>query len=126
MVRQARIEIREQARGATLVLSIDGELDISTVPMLEAQIDAIDEIPDTLTLDLTGLTFMDSSGLRLLIELNERARSEAWKLQLVPSRHEPANLVLRITGADTALPFAERESGQEGESEQEGEAEAPR
>lgn len=108
MVRQARIAIREQARGATLVLSIEGELDISTVPALEQQIETIDESPTTLTLDLSGLTFMDSSGLRFLIELNGRAQREAWKLSLIPSRHEPANLVLRITGADTALPFAEQ------------------
>jgi anti-anti-sigma factor len=101
--------ISEQVRGANLVLSLEGELDISTVPLLEAQIEAIDGSPTTLTLDLSGLTFMDSSGLRLLIELNERASREAWKLSLVPSRHESANLVLRITGADAALPFAQEQ-----------------
>jgi anti-sigma B factor antagonist len=106
MVRQARIEIREQPRGANLVLSIAGELDISTVPVLERQIEAIGENPPTtLTLDLSGLTFMDSSGLRLLIELNERSARETWTLSLIPSQHESANLVLRITGADAALPF---------------------
>jgi anti-anti-sigma factor len=89
------------------VLSIDGELDISTIPLLEQQIEATHASPTPLTLDLSGLTFMDSSGLRLLIELNERARREAWKLSLVPSRHESANLVLRITGADAALPFTD-------------------
>src|SRR6202050_5042205 len=108
MVRQARSTIREEVRGANLQLSIDGELDISTVPWLEAQIEATHESPTPLTLDLSGLTFMDSSGLRLLIELSERSRREAWQLSLVPSRHESANLVLRITGADTALPFTER------------------
>jgi anti-sigma B factor antagonist len=108
MVRQARIAISEEVRGANLLLSIDGELDISTVPLLEAQIEAAHESPTPLTLDLSGLTFMDSSGLRLLIELSERARREAWKLSLVPSRHESANIVLRITGADSALPFSER------------------
>jgi anti-sigma B factor antagonist len=88
------------------VLSVDGELDISTVPVLEQRIEAIDASPTALTLDLSGLTFMDSSGLRFLIELNGRAQREAWKLSLLPSRHESANLVLRITGADAALPFA--------------------
>jgi stage II sporulation protein AA (anti-sigma F factor antagonist) len=108
MVRQARIAVREQARGATIVLSVEGELDISTVSLLEQHVDAIDESPTNLTLDLSDLTFMDSSGLRFLIELNGRAQREAWKLSLIPSQHEPANLVLRITGADAALPFAER------------------
>jgi anti-sigma B factor antagonist len=107
MVRQARIAISEKVQGANLVLSIDGELDISTIPLLEQQIEATHASPTPLTLDLSGLTFMDSSGLRLLIELNERARREAWKLAFVPSRHESANLVLRITGADAALPFTD-------------------
>jgi len=108
MVRQARIAISEEVRRANLLLWIDGELDISTVPLLEQQIEAAHESPTPLTLDLSGLTFMDSSGLRLLIELSERAQREAWKLSLVPSRHESANIVLRITGADAALPFSER------------------
>jgi anti-sigma B factor antagonist len=108
MVRPTRVEIREQSEGENLTLSVDGELDLSTVPLLEQHIDAIGQSPTTLTLDLGGLTFMDSSGLRLLIELNERAKSEAWKLSLLPSRHESANLVLRITGADAPLPFEAR------------------
>jgi anti-anti-sigma factor len=58
-----------------------------------------------LTLDLSNLTFMDSSGLRLLIELNARAGQDGWTLALLPSRHESTNMVLRLTGADTALPF---------------------
>jgi len=58
-----------------------------------------------LTLDLRSLSFMDSSGIRLLIELDQRSRAEAWKLKLIAPEHEAASLVLRATGADTALPF---------------------
>jgi anti-anti-sigma factor len=59
----------------------------------------------TLTLDLRDLEFMDSTGLRLLIELNDRSRSEAWQLRLLRPAHETATLILRVTGTDTALPF---------------------
>ena len=106
MARDARFEIRDLTDGATLMLSIEGELDLSTVPVLARRVDGrLGESPTTLTLDLSAVTFMDSSGLRLLIEHNERARREAWKLSLIPSTHESANTVLRMTGADTALPF---------------------
>ena len=47
----------------------------------------------------------DTSGLRLLIELYDRARRDGWQLHLTPPRHEAATLVLRATGADRALPF---------------------
>ena len=61
--------------------------------------------PSALTLDLAELAFMDSSGLRLLIELYDRSRRESWELTLVTPRDENATMVLRATGADDALPF---------------------
>jgi len=93
-------------------LRIKGELDLGTVPVLARHLDEqLGNKPTTLTLDLSALTFMDSSGLRLLIELNERAAHEAWDLTLIPSRHESANAVLRMTGADAALPFSAEPPG---------------
>lgn len=58
-----------------------------------------------MTLDLSEVAFMDSSGLRMLIELNERASREGWRHALRVPRYESAKLVLEMTGADGALPF---------------------
>jgi len=108
MVRPRKFEIREASERGNLTLSITGELDLSTVPALEQRVnDRLDESVTTLSLDLSEVTFMDSSGLRLLIELNQRADREAWELSLIPSRHESAKVVLRMTGADAALPFGD-------------------
>ena len=107
MTRAGIFEVRKQDDGATQLLRINGELDLGTVPVLARHLDEqLENKPTTLTLDLSALTFMDSSGLRLLIELNERAARETWDLTLIPSRHESANAVLRMTGADAALPFS--------------------
>jgi anti-sigma B factor antagonist len=106
MVRPTRFEITEQAREGNQILSIIGELDLSTAPALAERVEEkLGGSPRTLTIDLSDLTFMDSSGLRLLIELNQRANREAWKLALIPSKHDSAKTVLRLTGADAALPF---------------------
>lgn len=111
MVRPIPFEITDQTEGDVCVLAIVGELDLSTITVLANHVEAkLGENPNTLTLDLTGLTFMDSSGLRLLIDLHDRSRREAWELTLIPSAHESANTVLRITGADAALPFEDRTS----------------
>jgi anti-sigma B factor antagonist len=103
------VEIREHVEGETHVLWIEGELDLSTIPELTRRIEvgfgAGSE--ETLTIDLSDVTFMDSSGLRLLIELDRRARAEGWTLSLRAPRHEGAKVVLRMTGADAALPFEE-------------------
>jgi anti-anti-sigma factor len=109
MVRPIRVEIAERRDGERLTVSIEGELDIGTIPVVEQHIAGqIDGAPTALTLDLGGVTFMDSSGLRMLIALHERSRREGWELSLSSPHHEAARLVLRMTGADSALPFEDR------------------
>lgn len=104
----SRVEIREEAHGEDLIVRIEGELDLGTIPALYAHLRTPPDAKppySTLTLDLGAVTFMDSSGLRFLIELNERSQREGWALRLCSPRHEAATLVLRMTGADAALPF---------------------
>jgi anti-anti-sigma factor len=111
MARRADLSIRDSGTEADVVLALSGELDLSTIDALTAQVDTQLQRPvDSLTLDLRDLAFMDSTGLRLLIELNDRARRGRWRLKLIGPRHEAASRVLHITGADAALPF-EREAG---------------
>lgn len=106
MARPTKVEISEAIDGADLRLSVEGEIDLVTAPLVAQHVDQrMGASVTSLTLDLSELRFMDSSGLRLLIELNDRAQLEGWRLSLIASNHEPANLVLRMTGADTVLPF---------------------
>ena len=106
MVRPTNFEIREQATEPSLELSVTGELDMNTVELLATQVEQyLADGPRALRLDLGELGFMDSSGLRFLIELYDRSRRETWKLTMVAPNSEAATMVLRATGADTALPF---------------------
>jgi anti-anti-sigma factor len=106
MVRPTKFEITEQATEPTLELSITGELDMNTVELLTVQVERhLADGTRALRLDLAELGFMDSSGLRLLIELHDRSQREGWELTIVQPRSESALMVLRATGADTALPF---------------------
>jgi anti-anti-sigma factor len=110
-MRRADLSIRQMGTEPDVVLAVSGELDLSTIDALTAQVDTqLQRSVDSLTLDLRDLAFMDSTGLRLLIELNDRARRGRWRLKLIGPRHEAASRVLHITGADAALPF-EREAG---------------
>ena len=106
MVRPTNFEIREEDTEPALVLTVTGELDMNTVELLARHVDErLAEGPRPLTLNLAELAFMDSSGLRLLIDLYDRSQRETWKLTIVAPRNEAATMVLRATGADTALPF---------------------
>ncbi|HEV2975407.1 MAG TPA: STAS domain-containing protein [Solirubrobacteraceae bacterium] len=93
--------------GDTGRLRLSGELDIATVPRVEGAVDAI--LADgarRLTLDLAELRFIDSSGLRMCIVLDQRAAAEGWTLAL--TRPSPQTLTaFRVSGVEETLPFIE-------------------
>jgi anti-anti-sigma factor len=69
------------SQNGMLLAAPGGELDLSTAPVLA---EAVGSVPaGGLVLDLRGLQFMDSSGIRLLFELDARARAEGWPLAVV-------------------------------------------
>ncbi len=108
MIKPTKFEIKQSADGVAAKLEVLGELDMRTTEQLAAALNELLEDGATeVTIDLSRLSFMDSSGLRLLIELNNRSRDEPWHLRLIAPEQPDAALVLRITGANKALPFTE-------------------
>jgi anti-sigma B factor antagonist len=87
------------------ILKLEGELDIATAPRLQEEIDRLEEgQPSELVIDLSGLNFIDSTGLRLLLETNDRARTHGMKLRFLRGS-EPVTRLLSLTGVDERLPF---------------------
>jgi anti-anti-sigma factor len=85
MVRPTRFEIEHETNGTELILLIAGELDLDTVGTVTQQVDQhLQATTTSLTLDLSELTFMDSSGLSLLIALNPPLRTSAVAAQAGP------------------------------------------
>lgn len=79
------------------VVAVAGELDLDTCPDLtRATLDLV--LPGrTLALDLSGVTYMDSTGLNLLLKLRERAGTEDGTLEL-HGVSERVRFVLDLTG----------------------------
>ena len=106
MVRSTKFDIAHTEDGDVVVLSVTGELDMNTVDVLSERVQQrLDAGALSILIDLSDLAFMDSSGLRLLIALHNRAREEAWELRLRAPQDQAARMVLHATGADEALPF---------------------
>jgi anti-anti-sigma factor len=63
-------------------LALAGELDLATVPVLEQAIPALGS-GDALVIDLRELEFIDSSGVHVLMRLDDAARRDGWTLTLV-------------------------------------------
>ncbi len=88
-------------------ITLEGELDISTAPELEAALhEAADESADPCVLDLRALTFMDSSGLRTILSANNAARRDGWTLRLVAGPRA-VQRVFEICGVSSSLRFVD-------------------
>ncbi|WP_185893592.1 STAS domain-containing protein [Streptomyces sp. WAC08241] len=85
-----------------VLLTVAGALDHDTSAVLLEQATAAMGTPHHLVLDMSGVTFCDSSGLNTLLRLNRHTRADHTALTLVAV---PAQLrrLLRITGTDTVL-----------------------
>lgn len=84
---------------------LSGELDMATVADAEAAIArARREHPGLLVLDLSALTFIDSSGLRLVMEVDRACRAEACELRIDPGPRG-VQRVFALAGVLDILPF---------------------
>ncbi len=103
-----QLSIDESSEGARTVLTVAGEIDLATAPQLEERIGAYPGESDLLV-DLSSVTFMDSTGLRLLIGAHERAKGGGGSFAVV-APEGPVTKVLSITGVDEWLPVFETRS----------------
>jgi anti-anti-sigma factor len=68
---------------SSVVVRIEGELDLATAPRLAEAIQELREVGwDVIVLDLAAADFVDSTGLRLLLDIQEQARREGWRFAL--------------------------------------------
>jgi anti-anti-sigma factor len=82
-----------------------GELDLGTVPVLEAQISELVEAGfRRVCLDLSELSFMDASGLHLVMRWDAEARRDGFAFELVPGPRA-VQMVFEISGLVARLPF---------------------
>lgn len=86
------------------VVAVGGELDLATVEEFSAALrGALAEGP--VTLDLRGLAFMDSSGIRALDEILRESGREGWSLAVHSELQPPVRQLLELTGMLDVLPF---------------------
>jgi anti-sigma B factor antagonist len=106
-VSNAPFEITAVRDPESATVTLSGELDIATVPRVEEVIDTtLTGEVQTLTVDLSPLGFVDSSGLRLFIVLDQRASEEGWTLRLIRPSAQVLT-VFRVSGVEENLPFVE-------------------
>jgi anti-sigma B factor antagonist len=100
---QAGFHAEADALGGRVVVRLQGELDMATAPVLSRALDtALDARPNLLALDLRELTFVDSTGIRVLITACRRAGGQGT-LFVLRDPCRPVLKALRLTGVDRLM-----------------------
>jgi anti-sigma B factor antagonist len=95
----------ERLRDGTWLVWVAGELDLYTAPELErAVLAARGEAADTVLVDLSGCTFLDSTALAILVEANRRLGNANGGLKIIGAA-AAVRRPFEITGLDRLFLF---------------------
>jgi anti-anti-sigma factor len=105
------LEVRSERSGDRHVIALKGELDLDGVARVTEELERV-EASDArrIVLDLSGLTFMDSSGVRLIVCATLRSRASGDRLRLIPGSAR-VQRVFELTGVLDRLPFEPQAGG---------------
>jgi anti-sigma B factor antagonist len=110
------LAVEVQRREHVAIVQPRGELDLASVETLRSRVDAaiaetlravLDDGMETtarVVLDLRGLSFIGSTGLHLLVALDQRAARDGFLLTLLAPT-APIDRAIQLCGLDRALPF---------------------
>jgi anti-anti-sigma factor len=98
----------------TDVVEVKGQVDVSTIGDLEAFLSQFDE-PE-LVIDMTGVDFMDTTGIGFLLGLASTFTTENRSLRLVLREQSPVLLLLKITGLSDQFIITDPGDAMEGET----------
>jgi anti-sigma B factor antagonist len=105
MITHGPLLMRETREGAVHRLTPIGELDLATAPLVERAFDAAlgDDDAKVIVLDLRELSFMDSTGVHLLLRM-QAACMDANRLRVI-NGSGAVERVLDVTGVRPRLPI---------------------
>ena len=96
-----------RVEGDKSVIAVSGELDVFTAPSLDESLaESIDAGRVNLIVDLSDVTFLDSTGLGSMVKGLKRAKEQGGSLRVVASSERIVK-VFRITGLDQAMSLTD-------------------
>ena len=96
------IELSESVADGCAVLAISGEVDVYSAPAFRDRMMALLDADPLLVVDLSGLAFIDSTGLGVLVAGRNRALERGGAVAFVCTQDRVLKL-LRITGLDSVF-----------------------
>jgi anti-sigma B factor antagonist len=102
-----QLAVQSRREGSWSIVDVDGEVDVFTAPRLrERIIELVDKGQYRIIVNLEAVSFMDSTGLGVLVGGLKRVREHDGVLALVCTRR-PVLRVLALTGLNRVFPLYE-------------------
>jgi anti-anti-sigma factor len=101
------LRMTSEREGDIHTICLFGELDLASAEDVQCELQRVEATDaEAIILDLSGLTFMDSTGVRLIVSADNRSRADSDRLTLLRG---PASVqrVFVLTGLEDRLPFAD-------------------
>ena len=90
------------------MIKLGGEFDVVCADAFKRRFaEATEDEPARVVMDLRDLTFIDSTGLSLLLSVNEMSRDRGFALSIVSTEDDPPGKIFRLTGTHTVLPLVD-------------------
>lgn len=103
----AELTMTSGREGDVHTIALAGELDLAAAPVVQDELERVEASDvSSMVVDLSGLTFMDATGVRLFVHAHARSRADSDRLMLV--RGSPrVQRVFELCSVDGLLPFAD-------------------
>ena len=107
-VRDGLLSLRIRSDAGARALAIAGELDMANASTLAKELEGLEESSgeEPVTIDMSELEFIDSTGIAVLVAAHRRANSGGeTRLRFIRSRAIGVQRVMDVTGLEKELPF---------------------
>lgn len=95
-----------EQRDRVLIAAVDGEIDSSNAAELRLALsERLPSASSALVLDLTKVSYLDSSGIHLLFDLGRLLAARRQVLRLVVPERAPTRRVLELCAIDAVAPI---------------------
>jgi anti-sigma B factor antagonist len=101
---QSALKVIESREDMRTRVRLSGELDIATAADVVKCLAVLRERHESVLLDLDGLTFIDVSGVRLVLAAAEESRRDGWAFA-VTRGSRPVRRVFQVLELDEQLPY---------------------
>lgn len=96
------VEFTVEQEGDVYIVLIRGRIDATTTPTVEKKLARLDEVAKKLAIDFTGVDYLSSAGMRLLLSMTKKLHAKGGKMVCYGMRDDVVEII-RMAGFERIL-----------------------